>query len=415
MSSHEESKLSDPQLQPHQPIQWFWQSDLDPWKEKDPNRWIWTPYSHEHSDLIEYHFLDFLVKRTYETYSLFQRLKELDLNCKQNQYQDAIQAVIQCIQKAAEYSQRKIVKSKGLLNLKSPIDEAKNIVNEIETKSSNPDFTLRDFLKLVLRVSSMESFICYWLNELLRKEKFNVFIPYLVCLAYAFQVKDFIVPEPQGLMVKFSSVFSAQNLILYRGTVMVKEHLKLYQFDNTRLFLWDGVISTSRSREQALKFVQLSLKKVKPGDKIGVLFIIEADLASVTGREGIINISKDSKFPSEEEVKLAPSSVFSVLGLQYNQVSNIYEVRLELKKKFKKKNKISGDLKGRIVCENKAVLSGLNYEEIIQALNLLENNQFLSGLKIEKCVLDSYLVGLIGSMAYTIKIKRRTLKLRIMR
>ena len=49
MFSQEELKLSDlqPQQQPNshfQGVQWYWQSDGDPWKEKDSTKWNWAPY-----------------------------------------------------------------------------------------------------------------------------------------------------------------------------------------------------------------------------------------------------------------------------------------------------------------------------------------------------------------------------------
>ena len=111
---------------------------------------------------------------------LHQRLIGLDIDCKQSEIEDIIQEVVQCIQKGAE-CREKVVKTRMLSSIsKNYIEEAKKIVLEIESKSSLRSLGLRDFLKLVLRIYTMETFVCYWLNELLRSENWeeiNVLTP----------------------------------------------------------------------------------------------------------------------------------------------------------------------------------------------------------------------------------------------
>ncbi len=36
---------------------WSWQSDVDPWKEKDEKKWSWTPYKVDINQIIENSFL----------------------------------------------------------------------------------------------------------------------------------------------------------------------------------------------------------------------------------------------------------------------------------------------------------------------------------------------------------------------
>ena len=246
--------------------QWQSGPDPDPWSEKDPSKWIWQNFSDNDSLIIEkafslnedladlkdyevdlkrmlqvskqlknrvrrvrrqeqsrfmmemsmpvaivqnqktmneafgtiQHFLDYIMKRTPEAYELYQRLKTLSLDSQNHEFGDIIQEVVVCIERGAQ-TREKIIKTRTGAQTKSFVSEAIILVNLILDHSKN----LRSFLKAILRAYTMETFICYWLNELLRSEdweEMNVLTPYLVCLVYTFKISEDIIKreEPQG-------------------------------------------------------------------------------------------------------------------------------------------------------------------------------------------------------------------------
>ena len=354
------------------------------------------------------HFLSYIMQRTTESYNLYHKLIDLTHNSKQEEYQEVVQEVVNCIQKAAQ-TRAKIIKLRT--NLSSEFDfilEADCIIDELSKSSES----LEDFLLAILRVYTMESFICYWLNELLRSEhweELNVLTPYLVCLAYTFKHRDYIMKyNPDHSSRMLFGLFKTNKLLLYRGTALIQEHLAYYDVSKLKYFSWNGVTSTSLLEEPALRFIKFSLQKAaqQKEPKVGVLFIITSDFASSNDCEGMIDVSSNSKFPEEKEVILAPGTVFKLLSVQRGR-DGIVEIRLKVTKKFddKKKVMLLGALQERVIFKDKAVLDGLTKDEMIHALQLLEGHQMVTKLEIKNCSIDSHLMQLITNMRLTTKIK----------
>jgi len=468
-------------------FKWFWQSDQDPFAEKDPQKWTWTPYPDDHSykiedgrlscesviDLGEYevdlkrmcqinkkerhrirrvkmelnasyqsrfvsdlpvptsidkyqksinpafgtvqHFLNYIMKRTREAFKLFQKLRDLDLDSQQDQYEDIVQGVMNCIKEGAK-TREKVVKTRMSLNPFNFIAEGEEIVNLIVSESRD----LRGFLKIILRIYTKESFICYWLNELLRSEdweEINILTPYLVCLAYTFQLPSFVIKheEPKGLSWALNLINVKPKILLYRGTALTDDHRRLYDPEKNRYFSWNGVTSTSRSRSQAVKFVKLSMNKAQMlGEaKKGVLFQIEAEFGSVQDCEGMIDISEDSEYPQEQEIILAPGTVFEITRVQFLQ-EGFYKVNLVVRKKFEEDQKqvsLLGALQQRVILNDRALFDGLSADQLIKCLNLLEGNQLVQKLDIRNITLDSHLVNLINDMIKTTFIMKENIRL----
>lgn len=445
-----------------QDVQWYWQADLDPWAEREPTKWTWKPYATEHSQLIERSFLHNQGKAdlgNYEIYFkemlqvnksdrtkirrvgrvqrvqsrlmmelpepksgtfnhafgnvhdflkfIYQRRDEnfywrLKLLRKEEAFDDVVCMVIRSIRDAVEAKQ-KAIQPQRLLGLEK--------INDILTKMDKAR-TLEAFLKLVLKAYTIESFLCYWLNELLRNENWveiNVLNVYLICLLYIFTHATYIIPD------------NTKKVILYRGTALTEQHLKYYH--NIKMFSWNAVTSTSRNKNEALKFACSS------GDKIGILFVIEANFGFFEDREGIIDVSQDSAYPHEEEVVFAPGSVFEVTGIYLNQNQNQgdpkykYEVRLAFRKNFEKSDKTFANLQSQVIKnpppggytnpasfyeKKKAVLKNRSPEEIRIILNLLRGDESVKSLSIEECVLDNSLIKLLGDVINTIKLDELT-------
>ena len=462
--------------------QWLWQSDSDPWKQRDPTKWVWTPYVYDTHCLVEkaficnhsivdlgnnyeidlkkmlqvskqdrnkvrrvrreaadqsrnrfmlelqpltiekgqktansafgnvQHFLNYIMQRTTESYNLYQKLKDLTHTSNQEEYQQIVEEVISCIQRAAQ-TRAKIIK----IRTNSPTDfnfvfEANCITDELSKNSGS----LKDFLLAILRVYTMESFICYWLNDLLRSENWeelNVLTPYLVCLAYTFKHKDYVMKynPAQSSRVLFG-LFTAKKLLLYRGTALIEEHLGYYDISMVKYFSWNGVTSTSLLEEPARSFMKFSVERAKlqKESKVGVLFTIESDFGSSNDCEGMIDVSSNSKFPEEKEIILAPGTVFKLLSVQRGK-DGIVDIKLRVKKKFddkKKKNlMLLGALQERVIIKDTANLNSLTKDEMIKALQLLEGHQMIVKLEIMNCSIDSHLMELITNMRLTTKIK----------
>jgi len=478
----EQNPTNPPQPQKQAPPevpQWQWQSDSGPHKEKDPSKWTWQNYpsdisliiekafSHNKEEIIELgdfelnlrsmllvhkkqrnqvfrvrrqtqsrflmeipqpamiiakeqktmneafgtiqHFLDYIMKRTPEAYGLYQRLKRLPLDCKENQFRDIIQEVIGCVEKGAK-AREKV----GNLQGKSFTSEAKVIVDLIKRSLGS----LKEFLGTILKAYTMETFICYWLNELLRSENWeeiNVLTPYLVCLVYTFKLKDYIMKyeEPKGLLNSFLGFVGKQGLSLYRGAALTKEHLAYYNPVKVRYFSWNGVTSTSRNKNVALNFIRLSLNKsiVEQG-KVGVMFVIETDVGSVEDCEGMIDISRNSQYPDEQEIILAPGTVFELLKI--TERAGYYQICLKIKKKFEKTKEniaLLGALQDQSILGERAVIDGLPSEKSFRLLELLKGNKLIRKIEIRNSGIQDHIMEEIEGMRVTTTVKKCDVKL----
>lgn len=351
-------------------VQWQWQSGLDRWKEKDPAKWTWQNYSDEECAIVEkafslneeqvdlnfyeidlkrmlqvdkrsrdrvrrvrrkgnneflmapqtilrdqktmnevfgtiQHFLNFIARKTPETDQLYQRLKTLTLELQNQDFEDVIQQVVKCIEISAE-TREKIIKTRSSSSSfrSNFVSEGQKIIKAIRDNST----TFGDFLRIILKIYTMETFLCYWLNELLRSEdweEMNVLGPYLVCLIYTFQLSGYVIKyqESKGFVNNLLKLIGKQKLYLSRGIALNKEHFELYSPEKVKYFSWNGITSTSRSKEISLNFIKSCLRHAEKfyEPKIGVLFLIETDFASLEDCEGIIDPFENSlsQFPEE--------------------------------------------------------------------------------------------------------------------
>jgi len=465
-------------------VQWKWQSDSDPWKEKDSTKWTWQDYIPEQCTIIEkafslnqatadlgdyeidfekmlqvkksdkhrirrvkrqgpsrfmmdipepmivsgkdqktineafgtvQHFLEYIMKRTPEAYALYQRLKSLSLGIGEDQYQDILKGVIACIEKGAE-TREKIIKTRSNFPTKDYISEAKKIVEEITSTRR----TLADFLKVILRIYTMESFICYWLNELLRSEdweEINVLTPYLVCLVYTFKLSNYTIKyeEPKGFMDSLIGFIVKPKIYLFRGAALTKERLEHYDMTNIKYFSWNGVTSTSRDRNVALKFIRMSLKKAQEQNepKVGVIFKIKADLASIEDCQGMIDVSQNSKYPKEKEVILAPGTVFRLRSVRLME-DQVTEIRLKLQKKFKEiqeKTALLGSLQEQAISKLKAVINDLPSQSSLKVLQLLSGNKAIQRLEITNSGISEEIMEIVEKMRVTTNLKKQDIHL----
>jgi len=465
--------------------QWQWQCDLDPWEETDPAKWSWENYSEETciiierafslkqgvADLGEYevdliemrqinkkdryrqrrvrrkgysrfmiempepkvvprddktinhafgtvqHFLNYIMKRTPEAHILYKRLMKLNLDCGEAEFHDIVQEVIACVKKGAEARAKNIKLEKG----NSPVFDAELIVEMIKEKDNLK--SLRDFLKAILRIYTMESFLCYWLNELLRSENWkemNVLTPYLVCLVYSFKVPAYIIKyeEPKGLMSSLMGYAFTPTITFYRGATLTKEQLEIYDPKKLKMFSWNGVTSTSRSRTVAFDFIKISLKKSQEANepKFQVLFTIETDFASIKDCEGMIDtIEHDvATYKEEKEVILAPGTVFELRQTRWIENNNVREVTLKIRRNFEgveENIELLGALQEQVISPEKGFIDSLPPSEIEKALKLLKGNQLIPKLEIRNSEIDENLMETIENTRISTKINKDGVKL----
>jgi len=450
---------------------WQWQSDLDPWKEKDAAKWTWQNYSDDNCRIIEQaffqnkeiadlkdyeidlkkmlqvrkddkhrirrvrrqeksrlameiskpvavaqktmneafgtiqQFLDYIMKRTPEAYALYQRLKELPLESKDIEFGDVIQEVINCIERGAENREKTKARS---ASKKTCIEQGKEIVNEIKKNSKS----LKNFFETILKVYTMNTFMYLWLNELLRSEdweEINVLTPYLVCLVYTFKLSTYIMKhqEPQGLVDILLGYVAKQKLYLYRGAVLTKEDLAFYDTKKVKYFSWNGVTSTSRKKSVAQDFFEAPLGKLR------VIFLIETDFASPEDCEGMIDITKYSRYPDEEEIIFAPGTVFQLLKTRLIE-KDYYEISLKVVKKFEEtKESIAflGALQDQAISKDKAVIDGLPSLKNMKLLHLLKGNKLIRKLEIINSGIEEHIIEDIENMRGTTNVKKQDIKL----
>jgi len=358
------------------------------------------------------HFLDYIMKKTPESYMLYQDLKKLSLDSESWRFKKIIEEVVVCLKKGAEVRE-KIVKGRSGAKMDN-LKHAGQMENEIRNNSK----TLRDFLRVVLKIYTMQSFVCYWLNEMLRNEdweEINVLTPYLVCLIYTFKVSDYTIKhETGGILNTMLGYVMKQKLYLYRGAALTKDQLTQYDQTKVNHFSWNSVTSASRSLEIAQIFADNGMEeaKQKNEEKVKVIFNIETDFASIEDCEGMIDAEPYSQFKYEKEIILAPGTVFQ-LGKVWQNKKGGYEINLKVKRKFKEaKEKIPllGDLQNQAILEDKALLVGMPSADSLQLLKLLKGNKLIKKLEIKDSEIDESLVEKIEYMRMSTKLKKTDLE-----
>jgi len=363
------------------------------------------------------HFLNYIMKRTPEAHILYKRLTKLNLDCGETGFQDIVQEVIACVKKGAEARAKTFKVDKG----SNPFFDAGIIVDMIKEKENLK--SLRDFLKVILKIYTMESFLCYWLNELLRGENWkemNVLTPYLVCLVYAFKVPEYIIKyeEPKGLMSSIMGFAFTPTMSFYRGATLTKEQLAIYDPKKLKMFSWNGVTSTSRSRAVAMQFIDLSLKKAqKAGEpKFQVLFTIETDFASIKDCEGMIDTIEHNVaiFKEEKEVILAPGTVFELRQTRWIENNNVREINLKIRRNFEGAQEnidLVGILQEKVISPEKGFIDDLSPAEIVKVLRLIKGNELIPKLEIRNSEIDESLMEAIENTRISTKINKEDVKL----
>jgi len=353
------------------------------------------------------HFLQFLIKRSKASFDFHQKLKTLELASQQKDFQNIIDLVASSIHAGAEFK-LKVCKVRGVAPTADWIGQANSLTQEIKTNSN----TLGDFLKMIVKIYTMESFVCYWLNELLRSEDWegiNILNPYLICLTYAFQLQDFIFQNPWMSKVSKMLLKTKIQLTLYRGTLLTEESAHFYMRKSSKYFSWNAITSTSRKRDVALAFLNRPGVSSNGPRKRKVLFVIETETSLLEERIGVIDVAKYSRYPEEEEIILVPGTVFEILSIDMIE-DKILQVNLAIIKKFEDKLKdiaLLGELEKKVIFEDIGLISGLDQSETLNAFQLIEGNQFIRELRITNMSINFELWAALNKMRKTTNLKEQ--------
>ena len=243
--------------------------------------------------------------------------------------------------------------------------------------------SFEEFYGLILKSYTMNTGLYMSLNKYLRNESWGAIdslLPYAVCLCKAF----FSLKVSQKDEKKSS-------IILYRGTGLDELALSSYHCQKaSRFFSWNSVTSTSTNRKMAERFMYASAKIEQK--KYPVLFVIEIPLVDFESEYlKWIDIRQYSAIPNEDEVILAPGSVFEIEQISIDQDKRT-TIQIKLKHDVESlahgglimqgafQNEMMSDKQVKIVC--------LGKEELSETFKSLSGNRLIEEVEFSLCKFD---------------------------
>ncbi|CAF1087918.1 unnamed protein product [Adineta ricciae] len=148
------------------------------------------------------------------------------------------------------------------------------------------------------------------------------------------------------------------SLTVYRGAHLTKKDFDNIRDNEGKLISTNGFLSTSRSRERALRFAQQTTKRT---DVVPVLYVIQCPVRELDESFIFADIMKLSVYPKEQEVLFDLSAAFKINSVQKdgtiwiinltasNEAHSIVKEYLELQRK-EIQEKSAAILLGRLMC-----------------------------------------------------------------
>jgi len=249
--------------------------------------------------------------------------------------------------------------------------------------------SFEEFYGCVLRAYTMNTDLYLNLNRYLRNESWievDNLLPYAFCLCKAFSNlklrNNEIIPE------------EAKSITLYRGTAFDEHSLSLYDVQKTRHFSWNSVTSTSTRKDVAEKFMYKSADL--RNKRYPVLFVIELSTAVNNLMESDylkwIDIHQYSAMPQEDEVILAPGSVFELLECETDQDKRT-TIQIRLKNEVKSLAHagliMAGAFQSEMMTDREVKILCLEGEELHDALKCLTKNKLIEEVEFCLCIFDN--------------------------
>jgi hypothetical protein len=172
---------------------------------------------------------------------------------------------------------------------------------------------------------SKQSFVYRLVNKALRTEDIDVLYTFRV---YITHLRAKIALEHDELRRKCRNTKSCM-VRLYRGLKMTNAEIHQMRDNNGGLISMNGFFSTSRSKEQALKF---ATKKSQRNDVVEVLLEIDGNINS--DKMIFADIAHYSAFPEEQEVLFDLASIFKIVHVEFDKGRNLWTMQLSGKVKY---------------------------------------------------------------------------------
>ena len=187
--------------------------------------------------------------------------------------------------------------------------QAEKLANGIKAavdKATTGDEKRHELFRSLLKAYTAQTFLYSRVNKMLREEiweEMKNLLPFVYYMTCGFAYKEFA-PKDN---VK----------ILYRGAKLKKEMLDAYLDGKAQVFSWNGFTSTSKNPAVANHFGKPT------NDLFPVVFEIEVGNVN---RSQFADVGLFSDFQSEEEVILAPTTLFGIKDIKKN--GDIYMIYL---------------------------------------------------------------------------------------
>ena len=228
------------------------------------------------------------------------------------------------------------------------------------------------------------------LNRYLREEDWThlaCLLPYAFCLCKAFLCSElaYSYNKPKNLPMNDGE---DDKITLYRGALFDEISLSMYSLKEMSNFSWNAATSTSTNRKVAEDFMYTNAD-VK---KIPVMFVIEVPLSLVkTESLNLIDIKSFSLFPKEDEIVLAPGSIFEVKN--FSQTNKGAEIQLNLVTNMSnimhKGQIMHGTMHNDSILGRAYRMSCLEGKELDEAICYLRGNQLIEELRLSSCKYDA--------------------------
>jgi len=276
-----------------------------------------------------------------------------------------------------------------------------------------PFVSLEEFYGSILKAYTMNTCLYGNLNRYLRNESWiemDNLLPYVFCLCKAFfhlKLKQSFLEEEKDDEIKHIKN-ELKSMILYRGTALDKASLSCYS--RIQSFSWNSVTSTTTSEQEAKRFMYISTDV--ENEKYPVMFIIEVPIANIINSEYLewINVQQYSVMPKEDEIILAPGSVFE-LGDVLTDINQVTTIRIKLKNEIKslayKGFMMQGALQSKMMTERGIKIMCLEGDELHEALKCLSGNKLIEQIEFCLCKFNDLLLEEMTRILITMKSTQR--------
>ena len=194
------------------------------------------------------------------------------------------------------------------------------------------------------------------------------------------------------------------KLTLYRRADFDQKALDFYCSGRIKEFSWNGVISTSLLESATGKF------SGKDSTKKPALIVIEVDFTDLKSEDlNALYLAKLSRCPGEEEVALAPGSIFQLLEAEKIKPKDKEEVEIRLKlvtdaKVLAHRGKLMhGMLQTIMRNENELKIVCLKEKELSRAIKHCKGNRLIKDLEFCFCTFNEKAIKVFKEILPTIE------------